>query len=49
MYSVVWVTVGLLPLWHDLKIHIISSFKIVKGSYLVYEYSTPIAKVKLKV
>jgi len=23
MYSVVWVTVGLLPLWHDLKIHII--------------------------
>jgi len=24
MYSVVWVTVGLLPLWHDLKIHIIS-------------------------
>ena len=24
MFSVVWVTVGLLPLWHDLKIHIIS-------------------------
>ena len=24
MYSVVWITVGLLPLWHDLKIHIIS-------------------------
>ena len=24
MFSVVWVTVGLLPLWHGLKIHIIS-------------------------
>jgi len=21
MFSVAWVTVGLLPLWHDLKIH----------------------------
>jgi len=28
-YSVVWVTVGLLPLWHDLKIHIISSYHIL--------------------
>jgi len=32
MYSVVWVTVGLLPLWHDLKIHIISYHILFQAS-----------------
>jgi len=38
MFSVVWVTVGLLPLWHDLKIHITSSYHLQPEIIILTNY-----------